>query len=120
MHFRLNEGNRFAVAFKAFNILKIEDIYLLELGKFIYHTFKGNIPHKVGKDFAKLTSVHKHYTRHTSNKFHLPRANTCNGHKMLSFAEIKLWFELNPDLKSLDWPSFKKHLKRKIQEKYDD
>ena len=39
---------------------------------------------------------------------------------MLSFAEIKLRSELEPHFKSLSWLSFKKHLKRKLLEKYDD
>ena len=51
--------------FKALNILKIKDIPLLELGKFVYQTFKGNFPHKIDMDSVKLASVHKHYTRHT-------------------------------------------------------
>ena len=48
---------------KALNILKMEDIYQLELRKFAYHRFKGNIPNKIDKDFIKLTFVRKHYTR---------------------------------------------------------
>ena len=86
----------------------------------MYQAVNGNIAHKIEKDFIKLTSVHKHYTRNTSNKFHLPQVSTYYGHKMLSFAGAKLWSELHPDLKSLDWLSFKKHLKRRLLEKYDD
>ena len=109
-----------SLIFKALNLLKIDDIYQLELGKFMYQTFNGNIPQKIDKGFIKLSSVHKHYTRHTINKFHLPRVNTCYGHKMLSFAGVKLWSKLDLDLKSLGWLSFKKHFKRKLLEKYDD
>ena len=76
--------------FKAISLLETDDIYQLELGKFMYQTFNGNIPQKVDKDFVKLSSVHKHYTKHTINKFHLPRVNTRYGHKMLSFAGVKL------------------------------
>ena len=85
--------------FKALNILQIEDIYQLEPGRFMYQTYTGNFPHKIDKDFVKLTSVHKYYTRPTSNKFHSPQVNTY-GYKMLSFAGVKLWSELDPDLKS--------------------
>ena len=98
--------------FKALNLLKIDDIYQLELGKFMYQTFNGNIPQKIDKDFIKLSSVHKH-TRHTINKFHLPQLNTWYGQKMLLFAGDKLCFKLDPDLKSHGWLSFKKHFKRK-------
>ena len=51
---------------------------------------------------------------------HLLQVNTCYGHKMLSFAGVKLWSKLDPDLKSLGWLSFKKHFKRKLLQKYDD
>ena len=84
----------------------------------MYQTFNGNIPQKIDKDFIKLSSVYKHYTRHTINKYHLPQANTCYGHKMLSFAGVKLWSKLDPDLKSLGWLLFKKHFKRKLLQKY--
>ena len=77
--------------FKALNTLKIDVIYQLELGKFMYQKFNGDIPQKIDKDFIKLSTVHKHYTRHTINKFHLPRVNTCYVYKMLSFAGVKLW-----------------------------
>ena len=106
--------------FKALNILKIDDICQLELGKFMYQTFNGNIPQKIDKDFIKLSFVHKHYTIHTINKFHLHRVNTCYDHKMLSFTGVKLWSKLDPDLKSLGLLPFKKHFKRKLLEKYDD
>ena len=36
--------------FKALNLLKIDDIYQLELGKFVYQTFNGNMPQKIDKD----------------------------------------------------------------------
>ena len=106
--------------FKAPNFLKIGDNYQLELGKFMCQTFNDKIPPKTDKDFIKLSSVHKHYTRHTINKFHLSRVNTCYGHKILSFAGVKLWSKLDPCLRSLGWLSFKKHYKRKHLEKYDD
>ena len=48
--------------FKALYILKIDDIYQLELGKLMCQTFNGKIPQKNGKDFIKLAFVHKHYT----------------------------------------------------------
>ena len=104
--------------FKALNILKI-DIYQLELEKFMYQKFNDNIPQKIDKDLKKLSFVHKHYNRHTINKFHLPRVNTCYSQKMLSFAGVKLWSKLDPDLKNLGWLSLKKHFKKLLQ-KYDD
>ena len=109
-----------SLLFKVLNIFKIDDIYQLELGKFVYQTFNGNIPQKIGMDFIELSCVHKHFTRPTINKFHLPRVNTCYDHKMLPFAGVKLWSKLDPDLKNLGWLPFKKHFKRKLLEKYDD
>ena len=68
----------------------------------------------------KLNSTHKHYTRHTSNKFHLHTVNTSYDQKMLSFAGVRLFSELDPVLKLLGWLSLKKLLKRKILKKYND
>ena len=80
----------------------------------MYQTFNGNIPQKIDKDFIKLTSFHKHFTRHTINKFHLPQVNTCYSHKMLSFAGVKVWSKIDPDLKNLGWLSFKNISTRKL------
>ena len=85
----------------------------------MYQKF-NNIPQKIDKNFKKLSFVHKHYIKHTINKFHLPRVNTCYGHKTLSFAGVKPRSKLDPDLISLGWLSFKKHFKRKLLQKYDN
>ena len=103
--------------FKALNLLETDDIHQSKLGKFMYQTFNGNIPQKIDKDFIKLSSVHKHYTRHTINKFHLPQVHTCYDHTMLSFAGVKLWSKLSSDLKSLGWLSFKKTFRKKTSGK---
>ena len=46
--------------------------------------------------------------------------NTSYDRKMLSSDGVKFWSELDHDLKSLGWLSFKKYFKRKLLDKYGD
>ena len=54
----------------------------------MYQKFNDSIPQKIDKDFKKLSFVHKHYTRHTINKFHLPRETLATVKKCCHLLEL--------------------------------
>ena len=103
--------------FKALNILKIDDIYRLESIKFMYQTFNENISHKIDRtSFNSLLYINITLDIFPTNSTY--RVNTCYGHKMLSFAGFKFWFELDPDVVLAG--SSSKNAIKKILEKYDE
>ena len=53
------------------NILKIEDIFKLELGKFCFKFCKNVLPTAFNNYFTNLQSIHSHNTRNSANRFFL-------------------------------------------------
>ena len=51
--------------YKTLNFLQLEDIYLLELAKFIYQLYHSELPQKFYALFSKLTEIHNHKRRNT-------------------------------------------------------
>ena len=49
--------------YKQLNILKISDIYHLELGKFIYQLYSDRLPAVFAQLFKKIKEIHSHNTR---------------------------------------------------------
>ena len=105
--------------FRELNTLKIKDIYKLELGKFMYRLNSNNLPSVFMKSFKKISEVHAHATRQTSNSNHfLPRVNKSIGKLLLSYRGVQSWIDIDNDIKSRHWVSFKKHLKQSILSNY--
>ena len=65
----------------------------------MYKAYKGGIPYKLDKKFLKLSTLHSHNTRLTSNKFYLSRISTSYGKQTVAYEGVKLWFEIDPELK---------------------
>ena len=100
-------------------MLKIKDIYNLELGKLMHKVNSGIIPKLIGNEFKKLAESHSHFTRlQSGDNYYLPRANTSYGQKALAFRGTKFRTELDTKIKKLNWFSFKKSLKNLLLSTY--
>ena len=101
------------------NLLKIYDIYTLELAKFMYKLNRNSIPEILNTKFIKISTVHSYSTRsHSCKLYFLPRMNKTIGQKSLLVRGTKLWGELNDQTKLLSWYSFKKALRLKLFKTY--
>ena len=49
---------------KSLNLLKLNDIYKLELAKFVYQLHCGTLPKSFCDGFIKLSAIHNYLTRH--------------------------------------------------------
>ena len=63
------------ILFYEHRILKLEDIYYMQLGSLMYDLNTGALPLALAKIFKKNNQVHTYATRHAS-AFHLPHART--------------------------------------------
>ena len=60
--------------YKQLNILKISDIYHLELEKFMYQLYSDRLPAVFAQLFKKKKKIHSHNTRQTEKStYFLPR-----------------------------------------------
>ena len=53
--------------YKQLKLLQFEEVYKLDLVKFMHMLYHGNLPVLFKNYFTHLTSIHKHNTRHANN-----------------------------------------------------
>ena len=100
------------------NILKITDLYLFQLGQFMFKLNRHDLPHIFQDMFLKNSSVHHYPTRQTDS-YHLPLTRTLFAYRTLTFTGPNFWNSLHKDYK--DAPSlntFKRKLKKLLLIKY--
>ena len=100
------------------NILKINDLYLLHLGEFMYKFNSGTLPFAFHDMFKQNRTFHKYPTRQ-SEEFHLPFLRTFFAQKTFIFEGPKFWNTLRVDLKNSPSLSvFKRNLKKSLLAPY--
>ena len=105
--------------YKELQVLKIEDIYQLELAKFMYQLHYNQLPKNFYHSFRKLNTIHQHETRLINwTAYYRPRINKLFSQKLFSHRGSKLWGNLESELKSMHWVSFKKACKLKLLNEY--
>ena len=98
------------------NVLKINNICLLEIAKYMFHQkSKPDSFHNL----HQTTLIHNHNTRLSSkhNSF-IPRNGTKNGKKSFSFVVGKIWEKVSEELKQRSFYQFKNRLKLHLITKY--
>ena len=79
--------------YKQLNILKISDIYYLELEKFMYQLYSDRLSAVFVQLFKKIKEIHSHNTRQTEKlTYFLPRVSKTIGQQLLTFRGVKLWY----------------------------
>ena len=96
--------------YKNLNLLKLNDIYKLELAKCMYQLHHGTLPKLFYDRFIKLSAIHNYSTRQKQNlEYFKPQINKVIGREMLTHRSCShLWKEIKPSIKNLGW-FFLKH-----------
>ena len=104
--------------YKTLNFFKLDDIYLLELAKFMYQLHHKKFKTALNDCFVDITKIHCHNTRTKNNLVYFkPRVRKSAGKKSLTYKGFELWGKFEPDVKQLSWLSFKKKIKQKCYPK---
>ena len=101
------------------NILKVKDIYHLEMAKFttLYHNSK--LPKLYNQYFKPVNSVHNYYTRNASRKnYQLYSIHSNTAKKALHFGGAKIWNNLHQEWKDFSYCTFKKTIKCNLVANY--
>ena len=97
--------------FKQLNILKISDIYRLELGKFMYQLYSDRLPAVFVQLFKKIKEIHSHNTRQTEKStYFLLRVSKTIGQQLLTFRGVKLWYSIDDTIKDRHLSFFQKNV----------
>ena len=100
-------------------ILKVKDIYELEIAKFMHSYYHCKLPENFDNYFKNASNHHKYNTRSIANDNHyVERANTRKGQRSCSYIGVKIWNKLLPTIKQLTKYSFSKHIKKSVINNY--
>ena len=105
--------------YKSLNILRLKDIFELEIAKFM-HSFRHNkIPENFNSYFRTALHQHTHLTGSITNKnYFLKRVNTKYGQSSFNFHGLKTWNKIPLLNKSLSWHSFTKYYSNLLLKRY--
>ena len=80
-------------------ILKINDLYSLNLGIFMYNLNSNELPDVFYSMFTKNYSIH-HYPTRSAGLFHFPKTRTMISNKTFLFTGPKLWNSLSETIRN--------------------
>ena len=95
-------------------LLKINDLYLFQLGQFMFKYNNNKLPNIFNQIFCRNDAVHKYPTRR-SDEYHLPLLRTILAQNTFVFTGPRFWNSLDNTIKdTLTLPSFKSKLKKSL------
>ena len=101
-------------------ILKVADLYLFQLGQFMYKLNANGLPITFDMMFRKNNAVHNYPTRH-NEEYHLPLTRTLLAKTTINFNGPKFWNSLDNDIKTVPTlNSFKNKLKSVLLNVYNN
>ena len=98
---------------KNLNLLKLNNIYKLELAKFMYQLHYGTLPKSFYDRFIKLSAIHNYSTKQKQNVVYFkPQIKKAIGREMLTHRGSNLWKEIKSFIKNLGMFFFKNTIQK--------
>ena len=114
-HYRSHTSPIFAKC----NVLRVTDMYALELGSFMYRNSLNKLPSSFNNYFTKRSDVHNYPTRH-GNHLNLPQNKKTFSDRSVRTRGPQLWNSLENSLKtSMSVKHFRNQFKQKIISSYE-
>ena len=102
-------------------ILQVDDIFSLELGKFVYKFNNNQLPPVFDNYFKDLTEIHDHNTRGKEDNYFVERINSKMGSNTLKYRGVTLWKEIVASTKQSDsYSIFSLNYKKDLLRKYNN
>jgi len=113
--------SRVSPLYKKLNLLKIDDIFILEIDKFMHRLHWGRIPVNFDQLFTSVSQAHSYATRAaTRGGYVWQMASTVKGKRSLKHLGPKIWDSIDPSLYDISLPAFKRQLKDKLVDEHSD
>ena len=85
--------------FKKLGLLKLHDIYRVQISKFTLSHINGTLPLALNNIFTMSNETHDHRTRHSvSLKFQIPKVRTSTASRSIAKMGPEVWNKLSPSL----------------------
>ena len=105
--------------YKSLNLLKLKDLYRLELAKFMHKANNNALPECLNNMFTRISNVHRYPTRCSNNRvFYQHFALTASYRNWISSSGITLGESINHDMRNLTYYSFSKIYRNFLVESY--
>ena len=83
------------------HILKISDMYKLELAKLMHQYSRNSLPSYCSTFFQKVSCIHNRNTRmHSQNMLYLPEFSNLRTQKSMKYQGTKMWNSIPIDLRN--------------------
>ena len=106
--------------YKEQEILKIKDIYQLEMAKFMFLYLSRKLPTVFNFYITSVNTVHTHNTRNASrNNFYINSINSNTAKKALPFSGSQVWSQIPIAWKKFSCFKFKKYVKHHLILSYE-
>ena len=103
------------------NILKLCDLFKLEIGKFVHVHFNNKLPFTPSGYFSLTNEVSQQNTRSTlsrTNCLYIPRFRTNRLQKCIRYQEVKIWNDVPTEIQTNSPILFKKRYKKHLIQFY--
>ena len=120
MNFKqLKDKVQMCTLYKSMNILLINDIFELEVARFMHSFYHRMLPENFDNYFKSGSTQHSYNTRSiTSEGYYLERVVTKSGQLSCIYAGVKIWNKIPLDIKKLSKRSFCRYIKRSLIAEY--
>ena len=103
-----------------FKVLKLKDLYNLEIVKFMHKFSHKKLPINFNDYFNCISEVSSQKTRHVSdNNIFLPRAHTSRSQRSIKCTRAKIWNNIPSEIKKLPFHKFKEIYKNFLLHNYN-
>ena len=97
---KLKRKTKLKPLYEKFKFLNVEGVFKLEIAKFMMKLNTNKLPDIFTKNFAKVASVHSHFTRSSSsNDYYVPRSFYVKTNQSIRITGAKIWNDLPSELK---------------------
>ena len=118
---RTSIKDRITPNYHRLEILKLDDLYTLEIAKLMYQFTQNKLPDTFDHYFTYSSDVSKHYTRHVTQEDHifLNRFATSRTQHTIKYIGVKIWNNIPKEIKKLSYTKFILSYKKFLLSKYN-
>ena len=114
-----NIKNRITPQYRHLGILKLNDLYIYEIAKFMCQYVHNMLPSQFNNYFSFTHNIHSHETRNSTSKaMTLTCYSTNRNQNSIKYKGVKIWNSIPSHLKSFSFQKFKHEYKKFLLDKY--
>ena len=102
-------------------ILKITDLYKLEIGKLVHAQFFNKLPYTLSNYFIESSNISQKTTRNVwkgSKNLYIPQYSNARLQRCIKYQGVKIWNEIPREIQNTSTITFKKRYQEHLLQYY--